>query len=209
MGKKRILFISWQGCMGHITRDVGIAQEIHKQLPEVELVWLASPMATQVLEEGGEQLLPESSLSADYNSSIDKIVDGYGLDLIKYVRYGRKPWEENVQLFKDIINKYAFDLVIGDEIFELGLAIVEKRLHPKCPIVVIHDFMGCVAMSWNPLERMLISILNRKTVRALEHPSLIHLFVGEFEDIPVRRCDYTVIELRKIRQEKIAAFSVN
>ena len=173
--------------MGHITRDVGIAREIHKQLPEVELVWLASPMATQVLEEVGEQLLPESSQSADYNSLSDQIVDGYRLDIMKYVRYGRKLWEENVQLFKDIMHKFSFDLVVGDEIYELMLAIVEKRLHPKYRVVIIHDFMGNVAMSWNPLERLLISILNRKGIRALEHPSLVHFFVGEFEDIPDQR----------------------
>ena len=176
--------------MGHITRDVGIAREIHKQLPEVELVWLASPMAAQVLDEIGEKLLPESSQSADYSESIDKIVDGYGLDLVKYVRYGKRPWEENVQFFRDITNKYDFNLVIGDEIYELLLAIVEGRLHTTCPVVVIQDFIACVAMSSNPLERILVSILNRKTVRNLENSSLTHFFVGKLVDIPDQRAGF-------------------
>jgi len=182
--KNRILFISWQGCMGHITRDVAIAQEIHKLLPEVELVWLASPMATKILQEIGEQLLTESNLSADYNSLGDKIVDGFGLNLMKYVRYGKKLWEQNVELFKQVQSRNKFDLVIGDEIYELIYAITERRLHPKQLIVMIHDFFGGEAMSWNPLERLLMSILNRKCIRTLEHPSLRHFFVGEFEDVP-------------------------
>ena len=189
--------------MGHITRDVGIAREIHKQLPEVELVWLASPMATKVLEEVGEQLLPESSQSADYNSLSDQIVDGYRLDIMKYVRYGRKLWEENVQLFKDIMHKFSFDLVVGDEIYELMLAIVEKRLHPKYRVVIIHDFMGNVAMSWNPLERLLISILNRKGIRALEHPSLVHFFVGEFEDVPDQRAGLFLSNWRNLAEKYV------
>jgi len=27
--RKKILFVSWQGAMGHVTRDLAIAQEIH------------------------------------------------------------------------------------------------------------------------------------------------------------------------------------
>jgi len=103
MSKKRILFISWQGCLGHVTRDVAIAREIHRQLPEVELVWLASPLATRVLEEAGEKLLPESSLSGDYNRVFDKAVDGFGLNLMKYVLYGKNLWNQNVELFKQVI----------------------------------------------------------------------------------------------------------
>jgi UDP-N-acetylglucosamine:LPS N-acetylglucosamine transferase len=173
--------------MGHVTRDVAIAREIHRQMPDVDLVWVASPLATKVLGEAGEQLLPESSRSADYNSVHDKTVAGYGLDLLKYVRYGRKLWEHNVQLFKEIIGKYDFDLVVGDEVYELIIAVVENRLNCQAPIVMIHDFLGVVPMGWNPIERLVVYILNRKAVQSLEHPSLTHFFVGEPEDVPDRR----------------------
>ena len=121
MTKKKVLFISWQGAMGHITRDVAIAKEIHKQMPEVELLWLASPMATQILEEVGESLLPESSFSADYNSLCDKIVDGFRLNLMKYLRYGKPLWEHNVELFKHVIELgTGKQLKLGDDFLQIG-----------------------------------------------------------------------------------------
>lgn len=203
MDKKRILFISWQGCLGHVTRDVAIAQEIHRQLPQVELVWLASPLATRVLEEAGEQLLPESSLSGDYNSVLDVAVDGFGLSLMKYVRYGKKLWDENVELFKQITSKYAFDLVIGDEIYELQLAVADGKLRPEHSIVIIHDFVGAVTMSWNPLEKLLWHSLNRKGARAFAHSSLVHLLVGEFEDVPDRKGGLFLPNCRDLAREYV------
>jgi UDP:flavonoid glycosyltransferase YjiC (YdhE family) len=65
--RKKTLFISWQGALGHITRDLAIAQEIHKQIPEAEISWMAYPLASRFVEEAGEKLLPESARSADDN----------------------------------------------------------------------------------------------------------------------------------------------
>jgi hypothetical protein len=183
MAKKKILFISWQGCMGHVTRDVAIAREIHRQLPEVELVWLASPLATQVLEEAGEEMLPESALSADYNEVFQRVSNKCSLSLMKYTLYGKKLWDRNVELFKQVIGEREFDLVIGDEIYELEFAIADGKLRPEQPMAVIHDFLGVVTVGWNPFEKLVWYLIHRKMVRILPHPSLKHLFVGEFEDI--------------------------
>ena len=91
--------------MGHITRDIAIAMEIHKQNPEVEILWLASPLASRVLKEAGEKLLPESTLSADYNSVSEKAMDGFKLNLMKYVFFARQSWIHNAKLFKQVIDK--------------------------------------------------------------------------------------------------------
>jgi hypothetical protein len=203
MSRKRILFISWQGCMGHVTRDVAIGREIHGQMPDVELVWVASPLATRVLREAGESLLPESSRSADYDSLQDKTVAGYSLDLLKYVRHGRMLWEKNVQLFEEITAKHHFDLVIGDEIYELMIALVENRLHLCTPTVMIHDFLGTCPMGWNPLERLLVHLLNHRTVQALQHPSPTHFFVGEPEDVPGGRAGIRLPSWRELADKHV------
>lgn len=202
MIRKSILYISWQGGMGHITRDIAIASEIHKQIPEVELSWLASPLSTRVLEEAGEQLLSESVLSADYNSLAEKIIDGFGLNITKYVFYGRKLWAQNVELFKQITSKYHFDLIIGDEIYELVLALIEKRIRPESPIIIIHDFIGSIAMTKNPLEKLYLYIINRKfSLQACRVPFLTHFFVGEPEDIHDTKFGFLLPNCRKWARE--------
>lgn len=170
--------------MGHITRDVAIATEIHRQLPEADLSWLASPLATGVLQEAGERLLPESALSADYDRVGHKVIDGFGLNIAKYAFFGRKPWAQNVELFKRVTYKYHFDLIIGDEIYELMYALIEKRMEVATRLIMIHDFIGAVAMSKNPLERAYIYHLNRKFARGIVRIPVTHFFVGEPDDVP-------------------------
>lgn len=187
MPRKRVLFISWQGCLGHVTRDVAIAREIHEQLPEVDLVWLASPLATEVLRESGERLLPESTQSADYNSVFGRVTDEYGFNVMKYMYHGMKLWNRNVELFRSVAREHPFDLVIGDEIYELQFAIAEGRLQPPCKLVMIHDFLGAVTMTRNPLERLIWYSVHRKVVRTLPHPDIRHVFLGEYEDVLDRR----------------------
>ena len=73
-----------------------------KEMPDVELVWLASPMATLLLNEDGEKLHPESMNSADYNEVGSRVFNGFELDVLKYVKLGQKPWIHNVEIFKNI-----------------------------------------------------------------------------------------------------------
>ena len=94
MSKKRILFLSWQGGMGHITRDLAIANEIHRQNPEWELHWLAHPIATMLLKDAGEKVLPESKSSADYTRIGESVYNNFQLSLIKYILETRKAFKK-------------------------------------------------------------------------------------------------------------------
>jgi len=55
----RILFFSGSVGLGHVTRDLAIANELRRLIPDVEIFWLASDPATQVIENAGEIVLPE------------------------------------------------------------------------------------------------------------------------------------------------------
>jgi len=170
--------------MGHITRDIAIAREIHRQIPEVELLWLASPLSTRVLQEAREELLPESALSADYNSVGEKAADGFRLHIMKYVFYGRKAWAHNVEIFKQLNSKYHFDLVIGDEAYEIVFDLGSKRIQIERPFVMIVDFIGAITVTKNPLERLYSYMLNRRYLLDVPRiPLLTHFFIGELEDV--------------------------
>ena len=57
MSSRRILFISGSGGLGHVTRDLAMARALRQTLSGVEILWLAAPPASGVLQEAGEQLL--------------------------------------------------------------------------------------------------------------------------------------------------------
>lgn len=61
--------------------------------------------------------------------------------------------EKNIDFFLKLIAKKRYDLVIGDETYEISLALREHSEVKKFPFVMIFDFAGLDAMTKNPLER--------------------------------------------------------
>ncbi len=184
MSKKRILFISWQGGMGHITRDLAIAHELHRQNPEWAIHWLAHPFATMLLQDAGEQILPESRLSADYTSIAETFYRNFQLNLIKYIIKIRKGYKQNVELFEEVIRRSTFDLVIGDESYEVLWAICKRRIRDYPPVIMMHDFIGIDSVKKSLPEQLFVSLRNRNWSVSPNLPKVTQFFIGELEDIP-------------------------
>jgi UDP:flavonoid glycosyltransferase YjiC (YdhE family) len=186
----KILFISGSLGLGHVTRDLAIAQELRQMIPGIEIYWLAVHPATLVLENAGENILPEASQYSNENVFAENCSDGTGLNLVTYLLKAKNAWKKNVEVFAGIVNSHEFDLVIGDETYEISIAL---RQHPelkKFPFVMIYDFVGLDAMTRNPLEKLGVYLWNRKWARGTTNnskpASYLPLFIGEPEDIPDR-----------------------
>ncbi len=190
MTEKRILFVSWQGGLGHVTRDLAIVKELRKQNPEVQVSWLAHPLAAKILEPAGEPILPESKFSADYNEAAANAITGFKLNLVKYVKLSSKMFTQNAQLFREITSNHAFDLVVGDESFEVDVALSKQEFKLNCKMIMIEDFMAMASATNNPLEKLGIYQMNRARVKGIQHSPEIgvtHCFVGEIEDVPDKK----------------------
>jgi UDP-N-acetylglucosamine:LPS N-acetylglucosamine transferase len=200
---KKVLFVSWQGAMGHITRDVAIVKELRCQNPEIDVSWIAHPLACKVLAQAGETILPESQLSADYNQAIPQSLDGFRMSVMRYVALTKKPFAHNVALFKQVIAKYQFDLVIGDESYELKRAIAANELRLKCGMIQIEDFVGFEAMTRSPLEKLGIYLANRRsaTLPALLGSRVRFFLVGELEDVFDKRFGFGLPNRRDIARK--------
>lgn len=186
MTKKNILFLSWQGGLGHITRDLAIVKALRERNPEIHISWLAHPLACKLLREAGEEVLLENHLGADYNQAIGKAAANFGFNLMKYLLLTQTAWGQNTRLLKQVLARYSFDLIIGDEPYEVIYAMFDHKLAVECPFISIEDFICATAMTNNPLEKFGFYRLNVAWVmnkpRFLE-PRLVHLFVGEPEDV--------------------------
>jgi len=185
---KKILYVSGSIGLGHVTRDLAIAGQLHKRYPEVELSWLAAHPATLLLKEAGEKLLPEADMYADVNVSAENAAKGFGLNVLKYGINVRKQFARNVKIFKQITSKGQFDLVIGDETYELAIALAIKQILLQAPFVMIYDFLGMDPVTRNPVEKLAASVSNRIwtwTDRKLfSDRKNLALFAGELEDVP-------------------------
>jgi hypothetical protein len=187
MTKKRILYISGSLGLGHITRDLAIAKQLRRQYPEVELSWLAAHPASLLLKEAGEKLLPEADLYADDNIPAESAAKGFGLNLLKYTSNARRDWAHNVEVFKQVTSREQFDVVIGDETYEIEIALAKKQVLIEAPFVMIYDFVGCDSVTKNPVEKLGVYMWNTMWVqwnRLFSGGKNLALFVGEMEDIP-------------------------
>lgn len=204
MAPKTLLFVSWQGGLGHITRDLAIVKELRRQNLEIDVLWMAHPLASRLIEQAGEKLLPESQFSADYNQVGIKALSGFNLNLMKYVVVAKKAWRHNADLFKEVIAKYHFDMVICDESYEITDAVAKNQVQLVSRMVMIEDFVGMEAMTKNPLERLGIYLNNRSTaykIPRIPTSLLTHFFVGELEDIPDKRFGFLLPNRREFAKK--------
>ncbi len=178
----KVLYISGSIGLGHVTRDLAIARELRRRIPGIDIQWLAVHPASLMLEEAGEKLVPEASEYANENDFAEQSARGSGLNLLNFLLRSRKAWDHNVGVFARVVGSRHFDLVIGDETYEISLALRKRRGLKKFPFVMIFDFVGLDSMSGNPLEKLGVYIYNRKWCRG--KPSYdLGLFVGEPEDV--------------------------
>ncbi len=185
---KRIFYVSGSIGLGHVTRDLAIAGQLRSLCPEVELSWLAAHPATLLLNEVGEKLLPEADLYANVNIPAENAAQGFGLSVLKYASNTRREWTHNVKIFKQIISKKQFDLVIGDEAYEIGIGLSMKLVRLEAPFVMIYDCLGLDSVTKNPIEKLGVYTWNRIWAKSdrklLSDQKNLALFAGELEDIP-------------------------
>jgi spore coat polysaccharide biosynthesis predicted glycosyltransferase SpsG len=187
---KKILFISGSLGLGHVKRDLAIAKELRKQNPNMQISWLAANPAILVLQDEGERLLPEADNYANDNISAENAAKGSHLNLLKYLSNARGAWATNVKIFEQVSSGEKFDVIIGDETYELVVAQIRKPTLNKVPFVMIYDFLGVDSMSRSPLHILMAYLWNRvwsQDYKLFSTGKNMALFVGELEDIPDRR----------------------
>ncbi|MHC1707549.1 MAG: glycosyltransferase [Bacteroidales bacterium] len=188
MYKIKVLYISGSLGLGHITRDLAIANSLRNLVPEAEVEWIAAHPATRVLEEAGENLVSGIDQYANENVSAEKASKGSNLNILSYLLKSKSEWKKNIDFFLNLIALKKYDLVIGDETYEINLALREHSEMKKFPFIMIFDFVGLHAMTMNPLEHLGVYYWNRVWSHdyrlRLKPPYDLALFVGELEDVP-------------------------
>jgi hypothetical protein len=182
----RLLYFSGSMGLGHVTRDVAIADEVRAVRSDTEIDWIATSPAREYLTERGEKVLPVSEMWGDPTGHAEILArKARGLNLTNWVLGLRKNWARTGQISLDLMESGEYDVAIGDEAYDLAIAFAGGGGPPACPCFILYDFLGMDAMSWNPFERLVVMILNRKWVtdpRGLYQP----VFLGDLEDIPSR-----------------------
>lgn len=190
MTKQKILYISGSIGLGHVSNDYAIACSLRKLNPNVEITWIATNPADEYLNNKGEPLHPKSGMFSSYSTFAEKAAGKSKLNLVKYVLYSLVGWIRNVIVFMKIIRKENYDIVVGNETYEILIAMILKLIRIKIPFVIIYDFLGMESMTKNPVERGINYILNliwSKDYKIFSNENRKAIFIGQPEDIPNKK----------------------
>ncbi len=186
----KVLYVSGSLGLGHVTRDLAIAGEMRRRRPDVEIWWLAGEPAASLLREAGEQLHPQASAYRSDTAVAESIAREGGLNLLAYAFRACPEWLANVRVVRSAIRDGSFDVVVGDETYEIMVAQEFHLFTVPVPFVMIYDFVGLDAMTGRLGERLGVYFWN--LVWSADRPVFAKgnsrgVFIGEPEDIPDTR----------------------
>jgi predicted glycosyltransferase len=144
--RKRALYISSPIGLGHAQRDVGVADELRKLHPDLEIDWLAQHPVTEVLQAAGERIHPASALLANESSHIESESAEHDLHCFQAIRRMDEILLSNFMVFHDLVRDEAYDVWIGDEAWELDYYLHENPEQKRAAYVWLTDFVGWLPM---------------------------------------------------------------
>ena len=201
---KKILFISGSLGLGHIGRDLEIVKTLRKFNPNIEVSWLADNPATIVLKEAGEKLLPEAELITHGNKELESKAKNHRVNLTRWVMNMRKDWSKNAKIVIEVIQREKFDLVIGDETYDLAIELLRDPSLKQFPFVIIYDFLGLDTVTNNPIDMITTYYTNRLWSKIITHKPKLYdktIFIGEIEDIQNKKFGLLLPNKRKVAEK--------
>jgi pimeloyl-ACP methyl ester carboxylesterase/predicted glycosyltransferase len=203
--RKRALYISSPIGLGHARRDVAIAQELRRLVPDLEIDWLAQDPVTRVLEAEGERIHPGSAHLANESHHIRSESCEHDLHVFQAWRRMDEILLANFMVFHDVVREEQYDVWIGDEAWELDYYLHENPEQKRAAYVWLTDFVGWLPMAdGGEREAFLTSDYNAEMIEHIARFPRVRdqaLFVGNADDIVPDRFGDTLPRIRDWTEE--------
>ncbi len=143
---RKALFISSPIGLGHVQRDLAIARELRKLQPDLQLDWFTVDPAARYLEQEGERLHPLTKRLANESRHFEHCAGEHDLHAFFALRTMDEIMVANFMTFADLMEQEHYDLVIGDESWDVDYYYHENPELKRQPFVFLTDFVGCLPM---------------------------------------------------------------
>jgi pimeloyl-ACP methyl ester carboxylesterase/predicted glycosyltransferase len=188
---KRALFISSPIGLGHVRRDAAIAAELRKLHPELEIDWLAQHPVSDVLRARGERIHPAGAWLANESAHFESECAEHDLHAFEAIRRMDEILVGNFMVFYDVVRSQHYDLVVGDEAWDVDHFLHENPEEKRTAFAWLTDFVGWLPMpDGGEREVKLTSDYNAEMIEHVERfPRLRDraIFVGDPDDVVPER----------------------
>jgi pimeloyl-ACP methyl ester carboxylesterase/predicted glycosyltransferase len=203
--RKRALYLSSPIGLGHARRDVAVVQELRRLCPDVEIDWLAQHPVTTVLEAEGERVHPASRWLANESAHIAAESNEHDLHCFQALRRMDEILVANFMLFQEVVDDGLYDLVIGDEAWDVDHFWHENPELKRGQHVWLTDFVGFLPMpDGGEHEAFLTADYNAEMIEHVARFPWIRdraIFVGNPDDIVADRFGAELPAIRAWTQE--------
>ncbi len=184
---KRALYLSSPIGLGHARRDLSIAQELRKLEPDLQIDWLAQHPVTTALERAGESVHPASEWLASESGHITSEASGHDLHCFQALRRMDEILLANFMIFQEVVEEGRYDLIIGDEAWDVDHFWHENPELKRGTHVWMTDFVGFLPMpDGGDHEAYLTADYNAEMIEHIARYPRIRdraIFVGNRDDI--------------------------
>jgi pimeloyl-ACP methyl ester carboxylesterase/predicted glycosyltransferase len=188
---RRALFISSAIGLGHVQRDLAIARELRKLQPDLAIDWFTVDPAAGYLLREGERLHPITQRLANESRHFERVAGEHDLSAFFALRSMDEIMSRNFMTFVDLMEAEHYDIVIGDEAWDVDYHYHENPELKRQPYVFLTDFVGCLPMEpGNAREAALCADRNADDIEHVaRYPYLrdAAIFVGNREDVSEQR----------------------
>ena len=185
--RKRALYVCSPIGLGHARRDVAIAKELRRLVPDLEIDWLAQHPVTRVLAEEGERIHPASAALANESHHIESESAEHDLHAFQAIRRMDEILCANYMLFDDLVTDEHYDLWIADEGWEIDYYLHENPDRKRAAYVWLTDFVGWLPMpDGEEHEAYLTADYNAEMIEHIARFPRVRdraLFVGNPDDV--------------------------
>lgn len=186
--KRKVLFVSSAIGLGHVQRDLAIARAMRALEPELAIDWFTVHPSSAYLEREGERVHPACRLLANESRHFERQAGEHDLQAFFALRTMDEVMAVNFLVFADVLRSEHYDLVIGDEAWDVDYHYHENPELKRQPFVFLTDFIGCLPMeAGNEREAFLCADRNADEIEHVARYPWIRdraIFVGNVDDTP-------------------------
>jgi pimeloyl-ACP methyl ester carboxylesterase/predicted glycosyltransferase len=184
---RRALYLSSPIGLGHARRDIAIVEELRKLEPDLEVDWLAQHPVTRVLADAGERVHPASAWLANESAHIEHEAGEHDLHAFQAIRRMDEILVNNFMVFQEVVEQEHYDLVIGDEAWDVDYFLHENPELKRFAFAWMTDFVGWIPMpDGGDREARLTADYNAEMIEQRARFARVRdrsVFVGNLEDV--------------------------
>jgi Glycosyltransferase family 28 C-terminal domain len=185
-----------------------VAKELKRLRPDLEIDWLAQHPVTTVLEAEGETIHPASRWLANESAHIASESSEHDLHCFQALRRMDEILVANFMVFQEVVDEGLYDVVIGDEAWDVDHFWHENPELKRGQHVWLTDFVGFLPMpDGGDREAFLTSDYNAEMIEHIARYPWIRdraIFVGNPDDIVADRFGVELPAIRDWTEEHFA-----